>query len=222
MFLASKWPLPREDHYTADSVLWFLKDEDFDGIPAQFIGPIKILMAQLSEKSYRRGFYQGAHMVANNETIFGVSVKNWDKCQNLLIDWRYSVPICVTIAPGIAQLADVTTLSTYHGGWYVSPCFHGLSETTDLERLYEKKAGRHLHNAVQQFYKPRKPLSKKRRFEVLKRFHFRCHYCGARGADGVELHVDHVHPVSKGGMDCDDNLVAACRDCNLGKGTREI
>lgn len=68
----------------------------------------------------------------------------------------------------------------------------------------------------------RKPLSKKRRFEVLKRCGFRCHYCGARGTDGVELHVDHVHPVSKGGDNSDDNLVAACRDCNLGKGAREI
>ena len=68
----------------------------------------------------------------------------------------------------------------------------------------------------------RKPLSKKRRFEVLKRFGFRCNYCGARAADGVELHVDHVHPVSKGGDNSGDNLVAACRDCNLGKGAREI
>ena len=57
-------------------------------------------------------------------------------------------------------------------------------------------------------------VSKRARYEVLRRDDFTCRYC--RSKDG-ELHVDHVTPVSLGGSDHPDNLVAACKDCNLGK-----
>lgn len=57
------------------------------------------------------------------------------------------------------------------------------------------------------------------RFRVLARDGFRCRYCGA-GSHSVELHVDHVHPRSRGGSDDEDNLVTACRTCNLGKSAR--
>lgn len=59
-------------------------------------------------------------------------------------------------------------------------------------------------------------VSKRLRFEVLKRDGFTCRYCGM-SAPHVELHVDHVHPRSRGGRDEIENLVAACRSCNLGK-----
>lgn len=60
-------------------------------------------------------------------------------------------------------------------------------------------------------------ISKKRRFQVLERDGFRCRYCGTSGSAG-ELHVDHVMPVSRGGSDDMNNLVASCHACNLGKG----
>lgn len=59
-------------------------------------------------------------------------------------------------------------------------------------------------------------MNRRRRFEILQRFAFTCHYCG-RKAPAVELHVDHVHPRSRGGLHEDENLVAACVECNLGK-----
>lgn len=59
-------------------------------------------------------------------------------------------------------------------------------------------------------------ISKRTRFEVLKRDNHTCRYCGAQAPD-VKLHVDHVNPVALGGGDTADNLVAACVDCNLGK-----
>ena len=37
-----------------------------------------------------------------------------------------------------------------------------------------------------------------------------------------ELHVDHLHPVSRGGGDGRKNLVTACRDCNLAKSNKEL
>lgn len=59
-------------------------------------------------------------------------------------------------------------------------------------------------------------LTKRTRYEVLRRDGFACKYCGAKAPD-VELDVDHVLPVALGGSDDFDNLVAACKDCNQGK-----
>ena len=59
------------------------------------------------------------------------------------------------------------------------------------------------------------------RFRVLERCAFACTYCGRRAPD-VELTVDHVIPKSKGGTDDDENLTAACRDCNIGKRDRIV
>ena len=61
------------------------------------------------------------------------------------------------------------------------------------------------------------PITKRTRFEVLRRDSHRCRYCGAGLDDGARLTVDHVTPVALGGTDTPDNLVAACIDCNAGK-----
>lgn len=63
----------------------------------------------------------------------------------------------------------------------------------------------------------RKSLSKKLRFEVFKRDSFKCQYCGESAPD-VILHVDHIHPVSKGGNNDIMNLITSCQSCNSGKG----
>ena len=59
-------------------------------------------------------------------------------------------------------------------------------------------------------------VSKRTRFEVLRRDEYTCQYCGET-APNVTLHVDHVVPVALGGSDKPENLVAACKDCNIGK-----
>ena len=46
---------------------------------------------------------------------------------------------------------------------------------------------------------------------VFLRDRLRCQYCGERRRT---LTIDHVHPVSKGGLDCWANVVAACEPCN--------
>lgn len=57
-------------------------------------------------------------------------------------------------------------------------------------------------------------------FQVLQRDRFACCSCGASPATkaGVELHVDHVTPWSKGGETILSNLQTLCSKCNLGKG----
>jgi hypothetical protein len=57
-------------------------------------------------------------------------------------------------------------------------------------------------------------VSKRTRFEVLRRDNYTCRYC--RSTENP-LTVDHVTPVALGGTDKPDNLVAACKDCNSGK-----
>jgi hypothetical protein len=59
-------------------------------------------------------------------------------------------------------------------------------------------------------------ISKRLRFEILRRDNHQCRYCGASAPD-VKMTVDHVIPVALGGGDEPSNLVAACADCNAGK-----
>jgi hypothetical protein len=54
---------------------------------------------------------------------------------------------------------------------------------------------------------------------VFKRDNGACRYCGA-SLTMKTMHVDHVHPVSRGGSSATTNLVASCRDCNLSKGAK--
>lgn len=60
------------------------------------------------------------------------------------------------------------------------------------------------------------------RYKVLCRDHFRCRICGRSPAKdiGVELHIDHIIPWSKGGQNIEENLRTLCSDCNLGKGAK--
>lgn len=59
-------------------------------------------------------------------------------------------------------------------------------------------------------------LSKRVRYEVLRRDDHACRYCGGRAPE-VRLTIDHVVPVALGGGDDPTNLATACADCNAGK-----
>jgi 5-methylcytosine-specific restriction endonuclease McrA len=60
------------------------------------------------------------------------------------------------------------------------------------------------------------PLSRR---TVLARDHYTCQYCGATPGR-ADLTVDHIVPRSKGGETAWDNVVTACRRCNVRKGNR--
>ncbi len=63
-------------------------------------------------------------------------------------------------------------------------------------------------------------ISERMRFRILLRDGFQCQSCGASPLKdrGVELHVDHILPWSKGGDTEEHNLQTKCKRCNLGKG----
>jgi hypothetical protein len=62
----------------------------------------------------------------------------------------------------------------------------------------------------------------KTRWEVLKRDNYRCVKCGASPSNDhtVELEVDHIDPVAKGGGNEIHNLQTLCKKCNQGKKDR--
>lgn len=66
---------------------------------------------------------------------------------------------------------------------------------------------------------PRDP-SLRLRFLVMRRDRFTCRQCGKSPATnaGLELHVDHIVPWSRGGRTETENLQTLCSHCNLGKG----
>ena len=64
----------------------------------------------------------------------------------------------------------------------------------------------------------RKAMSKKLRFEILKRDWFKCRYCWKTPIDWVKLQVDHIIPVYEWWENEIENLCTACFDCNIWKG----
>ena len=63
-------------------------------------------------------------------------------------------------------------------------------------------------------------ISGTKRYEVLKRAHFRCELCGV-SADIKALEVDHIDPRNLGGSDDPSNLQALCYSCNATKRDRD-
>jgi hypothetical protein len=60
------------------------------------------------------------------------------------------------------------------------------------------------------------------RRQVIRRGEDRCVYCGLSQAGQEALfHVDHIVPVTAGGMATLDNLALACVSCSLLKGARQ-
>lgn len=80
----------------------------------------------------------------------------------------------------------------------------------DLTRLADIKLAEQRFQATQE-------RSRRNFMKALSRDNLTCQYCGAnpRTHPGIELHVDHVNPFCNGGSNRLDNLVTACRDCNL-------
>lgn len=72
-------------------------------------------------------------------------------------------------------------------------------------------------------HKTSRDINLRLRFLVMKRDNFKCCICGRSPATtpGLELHIDHIKPWSKGGETVINNLQTLCQDCNLGKSNLE-
>jgi 5-methylcytosine-specific restriction endonuclease McrA len=74
-----------------------------------------------------------------------------------------------------------------------------------------------LHHFVRQPVAPTLSFNKK---NILKRDAYTCQYCGRNG--GERMTIDHVIPKSLGGRTVWENVVSACRACNLRKGNKPL
>lgn len=72
---------------------------------------------------------------------------------------------------------------------------------------------------LRRYDRARRPTVRLTRKNVMLRDNHLCQYCAAR-LPTRDLNIDHVLPRSRGGPDSWENLVTACRECNLRKGWR--
>ena len=87
------------------------------------------------------------------------------------------------------------------------------SNKVSVKRYYLKNRDR-----ITKYQKARKL---RLRFEILNKYQFTCQYCG-RKSPQIELQIDHIVPLSKGGKNEKENMIVACVECNLGKGDLSI
>ncbi len=92
------------------------------------------------------------------------------------------------------------------------------SEDTPLEKVIEEKQDKTSKDFIT--HETKRNISDRLRFRILMRDGFTCKSCGRSPVKerGVELHVDHILPWSKGGETVPENLETKCKKCNLGKG----
>ena len=64
------------------------------------------------------------------------------------------------------------------------------------------------------------PVPESVRYRLLKKANGRCSLCGATKKETV-LHVDHIVPRSRGGLNDESNLQVLCLKCNFGKSNKD-
>ena len=135
--------------------------------------------------------------------------------QNLEAAWKE-----LGFPPGkrqIANLGEKISESPYkhHWGSVRSAC-------KALEAFHSRRISRVELLAGNMTALRRANIPLKDRWALLKRDNYRCAKCGASPSIDrhVELEVDHVHPVARGGGNGLANLQTLCRKCNQGKKDR--
>ena len=97
--------------------------------------------------------------------------------------------------------------------WWLYGLFEELGASKSFLRKFKGMSDVQIRTAIL-----RSQLTQKKRFEILKRDNYTCHYCHRTG---VALEVEHVVALYNGGTNDDSNLVAACHECNHGKGIQD-
>lgn len=127
------------------------------------------------------------------------------------------------------------TIYRHFGGW-TNACLKFIEFKTGKEiaiedvenNNYENNKGtikkKNNINKLNKVVRKYRTVSLNTRVKVLSRDKFRCVFCGKSPATdiGTQLHVDHIIPFSKGGLNSIENLQTLCEKCNLGKSNKEI
>lgn len=141
--------------------------------------------------------------------MYGVSYNNFIRYENQLFN-SYKLQPLYQISITVKVYYQSDSGRVYRENYYT---YYG----NDLIYLYNQTISRESKKIFAEI--ERSKMSSSLRVRVLERDNYRCRICGA-SSDIVELEVDHIIPVSKGGKTELSNLQTLCRDCNRGKSTR--
>lgn len=96
-------------------------------------------------------------------------------------------------------------------------------DTTWKDSVDVKTDSQNIESMSSTYHKTRRDINLRMRFKVMARDNFKCCICGRSPSStpGLELHIDHIKPWSKGGETVMENLQTLCQDCNLGKSDLE-
>src|SRR3989344_4039601 len=114
--------------------------------------------------------------------------------------------------------------SDKYGGWRNAlEAFVKYYDSDNKEIIEEQEEDLNPNQSKEEPKKQRRTgrhISERMRFSILLRDGFRCQSCGRSPvkSPGIELHVDHIIPWTKGGETIPENLQTKCKKCNLGKG----
>lgn len=177
----------------------------------------------LSQVSENRKVYR-----AYNSEFSGLSsVITREKCNELRIDYDKFQKIEQNLVDS-EKLDMIQTLAITCFVEYTSPqgrnsyskkCTYLESEIrTIIQDRIEQRA--YVQSEAYRRRNERAKVTPSLRYDVMRRDDFRCRLCGRSARDGVELEVDHIVPISKGGSSIESNLQTLCRDCNRGKSAK--
>ena len=107
--------------------------------------------------------------------------------------------------------SQVSCFATYYnrfGSWKKALekfCLYKEGKIFIEEKIYKKSKRKYINNSL--------------RFEIFKRDSFKCVICGKNPANNIniELEIDHIIPITKGGDNSLENLRTVCNKCNIGK-----
>jgi len=153
---------------------------------------------------------------ANIEISNRVNIGDEELYENILRLWEH-----YGRQPRRRDLANSpSTISQYpynrrFGSWSAAlRAFVEYANGSDIEEIAVSS-----QTAIPERRKTGRDPSIRLRWKVLQRDNFKCCACGLSPAitPGIELHVDHIIPWSKGGDTIIENLQTLCSKCNLGK-----
>ena len=92
----------------------------------------------------------------------------------------------------------------------------------ELSKYYHKLDEIGFETTTKKYYSKnqRKLMTPELRLKIKERDSYTCQICGKVMYDEVGLHIDHIHPVSKGGKTVVSNLQVLCSKCNGRKSNR--
>ena len=92
----------------------------------------------------------------------------------------------------------------------------------ELVRLYRSTTKFRINESAKDILRPkRKSISKATRKAVWMRYDGRCAYCGHR-IPLEQMEIDHIYPLSMGGIDDYRNYAPACHACNCYKSSMTV